>query len=111
MEAFYSMDEGSVTLLVHPSEAEATLVRMQLFLEEKQERGNSVPDFPENFFMKFSASKKMIPLVFGFRNADFAISFIEEFIHSTDSDYENAEDLKHFLYKYKVEYSISSTIQ
>lgn len=111
MEALYAIEEDSITLVILPSEAESVLVRMQLLLEETQRKGNDVPVFPDNFFEKFSVSKKKIPLVFSsFTNVDFAISFIEEFIRATDSNIENVENLKHFLYKYKVEFSISHTI-
>ena len=110
MEALYSTDEDALTLLILPSEAESVLIRMQLLLEEAQEKGNDVPVFPENFFEKFSVSKKKIPLVFSFANAGFAISFIEEFIRATDSNIDNVKNLKHFLYMYKVEFSISHTI-
>ena len=111
MDLKFSSSVGILTLCFNPSETVRASVLMQSLFEDEKERGNSVPNFGQDFFKDFASAEDGVNIVFNFKYLGLALRFIEEVIDNTDSDDKKKEALLRFLISARAWYDGAHALQ
>lgn len=99
MDVKYNPETSGLTIVFEPRDIRNYAVLMELVCEDTWKRKMYVPNFPEDFFKKFSVVNRKVAINFNFGHLEFCATFLDAVYWEMLNAHEDTSEIGLALYE------------